>query len=199
MIDPRIRTIRFWLLSAAVCGACLVNPGWAVYFLATYSMAPLGLFMPVFATDPCPCTCCNSGTRTNQVQITFTGVVTSGTCDAGRCTFFNATHTIDHFSGAIELGDVTNCCRYFDDLAQQSCTGTVQDPMFLGFEWKMSFANTRRIMAYTVTGGSASEFSEGSNCPVDCGDAITGMTCVTNCAPASGCDFSAASADVTPI
>lgn len=165
MIDNRIRTIRFWLLSAAVCGACSVNPGWAVYFLATYAMAPLGLFMPVFdgGGGSFSCEYCSSGTAPTSMQVVISGVVDDICTD---CEQFNATWELTQ--GSTDL--VVNACPWeYNDAPFPICP-IGADPGYAlmllvinsTFDWRFGVkANSGYVIGFADTSGTSEQDCHG--------------------------------------
>lgn len=94
-MDPRIRTIRFWLL--AVLGVVLFVTGCDMAILAAYSVSPFGLFMPPFATG-IVCDLCSGGTAAESYQMDFAGWgVNAGLPTCADCADFNGTYIVDSY------------------------------------------------------------------------------------------------------
>lgn len=88
-MDPRIRTIRFWLLAAL--GVVLVAADCDLPLLAAYALSPLGLFMPVFAVGCSPGTCTSA--FSSQYQVVVSGFTNAdGGCTS--CASRNGTWTV---------------------------------------------------------------------------------------------------------
>lgn len=198
MNDCRVSHVRRVLFCAYLCAVGVTCYGMDWLYIGT-TFVFLGMMIPILITEACPCTCCNTGTRTAQVQATFTGVTTSGICSNTRCgTNYNTTTTLDY---NYQTGSPNSeCCRYIGDTNGAICQGTIQDPGFIYFWWKIDSASTRRIIVYHDAGDATGAiFDASSDCPRDCGNAVTGMTCTSNCSTVQGCDFTSASGDITPI
>lgn len=87
-MDPRLRTIRFWLLAALGCVLWLC--GCELPLLAAYSLSPLGLFMPVF-NSRCALLTCSTSPFAAQYQVVTSGFTNRLCTD---CTDRNATWTL---------------------------------------------------------------------------------------------------------
>jgi hypothetical protein len=189
MTDPRIRTIRFWLLSAAVCGACLANPGLAVYFLATYAMAPLGLFMPVFGMAECPLRCT---VMPSSISVTFGGIA-SATCTT--CEDYNGTFV---FSSLAPSGTL---CTQFYATGVHSCDDTDNTGGVVQFSFQPNALQTRistavyvgeNLFAYSYSAFLSADLGAS---PIDC--SAVGTPALTPAIQADyDCDMSATTASV---
>ena len=114
-MDPRIRTIRFWLLAAL--GVVLVAADCDLPLLAAYALSPLGLFMPVFSTS-CICGVCdNSGAASCEMQIDISGM-TNNAC-AGDCSAFDGTYIL-----ANPIVDTGFDCEWSATLSITECGNT---------------------------------------------------------------------------
>lgn len=84
MTDHRIAKLRFLFVTLYCAILVWFFPGLNLYIW----LIPLGLFMPVIATaSPC-LSICNTETQTDEIEITFTGIVDGTFTD---CTNLNRT------------------------------------------------------------------------------------------------------------
>jgi hypothetical protein len=128
VIDPRVWTIRFWLVSALGLGLMAYAVADAESVTVLYAGMLIALVMPAFSTGCIECTdCCTADTMPCSAQITFEDVVDLNCtdCDTG----FNATFTVSTL--------LANCVRQYG-LTPIACGGSDA----VQWEFRCVFANT---------------------------------------------------------
>lgn len=123
-MDPRIRTIRFWLL--AVLGVVLFVTGCDMAILAAYAVSPFGLMIPAFPTGVV-CDICDSSQANNSYQLVFAGWgVNPGLPTCSDCADFDGTYVTTYDGQPVSGGD----CNWYDSTTYSRCGGTNYKAMF---------------------------------------------------------------------
>jgi len=84
-----ILTFRLALLSGLLLALAVFWPGAVVYAAWTFTLTPLGLFMPPFATCTTTCVGCTGDVAPCAFELTLSGI-TNGSCSS--CTQYNGVH-----------------------------------------------------------------------------------------------------------
>lgn len=187
MTDPRLRTIRFWLLAALAFPATIEWPNLAFFFFSAFTACPVSLFMPVFVQG-CSTNC--SPTYGGDLQLDAGGIANNG-CDL--CTALNKSYI------AVFNPLFTSACRWGSGLELTGCT-ILGGATFFGFTAELQYNGFISQYQLNVTtndgnvngdvcradwqdnlGASAPDCSAWSSLPLTLSGSVTNNVC--NCSP----------------
>lgn len=187
MTDHRFRAIWFWEILVAGVLLALLFPDMLLWYLSG-AMVPLGLFMPVIEAAA-PCSSCNGGTQTDEIEITFTGIIDD---NCSGCSTMNRTIILP-FLGT---------CLYQTNVSISACGATT---LTARFSWSSSIGGTN-LFDYSINvpfDAQVAFWDPSFSTPRDCNSAAD----LSNIAPdgvtlglggTSHCNFTSCLATVVP-